>query len=125
MNLSSIHGRIPTGPRAPLTTVTAAISAFSDALRLSMAKWGVDVIVIEAGSTTTGISQYIYGILLFAIIDFFHIWLYHTKYHCFMVPSIKHEHFILLINQYAFNEILSTNMCLNYFFYKCLNYQQK
>ncbi|CAH1402903.1 unnamed protein product [Nezara viridula] len=54
VNLSSIHGRIPTGPRAPMSTVTAAISAFSDALRLSIAKWGVDVVLIEAGSTTTG-----------------------------------------------------------------------
>ena len=54
MNLTSIHGRIPTGPRAPLATATSAIAAFSEALRLSMSRWGVDVVVVEAGSTTTG-----------------------------------------------------------------------
>lgn len=54
INLSSIHGRIASGPRAPLATATAAVAAYSDTLRLAMSRWGVDVVLIEAGATTTG-----------------------------------------------------------------------
>lgn len=54
VNLSSIHGRIPSGMRAPLSTVTAGLAAYSEALRLSVARWGVDVVLVEAGTTTSG-----------------------------------------------------------------------
>ncbi|KAK7605255.1 hypothetical protein V9T40_007113 [Parthenolecanium corni] len=54
VNVTSITGRIPSELRSTLCTVKAGLEAFSECLRMEMRKWGIDVVVVEPGSTTTG-----------------------------------------------------------------------
>lgn len=53
VNLCSILGRIPSGMRSPICVVTSALQSYTECLRIDMRKWGVDVILIETGLTTT------------------------------------------------------------------------
>lgn len=62
MNVSSITGRIPSELRSSLCTVKAALEAFSECLRMELQKWGIDVVIVEPGSFTTG-TKYIVSIL--------------------------------------------------------------
>ncbi|XP_075227849.1 D-beta-hydroxybutyrate dehydrogenase, mitochondrial isoform X2 [Lycorma delicatula] len=54
INIVSILGRIATSVRSPFCAVKFGLEAFSECLRLEMRRWGVDVIVVEPGSATTG-----------------------------------------------------------------------
>ncbi|XP_073984344.1 D-beta-hydroxybutyrate dehydrogenase, mitochondrial [Rhodnius prolixus] len=54
INITSIAGRIRSGIRSPLCIVSSGLQSFSDCLRLNMKRWGVDVVLIETGMTTTG-----------------------------------------------------------------------
>lgn len=54
VNISSIHGRIPSPVKSPFCTFKFGLEAFSECLRLEMQHWGVDVVVIEPGIATTG-----------------------------------------------------------------------
>ncbi|KAK9498992.1 hypothetical protein O3M35_003517 [Rhynocoris fuscipes] len=53
INITSIAGRIRSGIRSPLCIVASGIQSFTDCLRLSMKRWGVDVILIETGMLST------------------------------------------------------------------------
>uniref|UniRef100_A0A0A9XQ23 D-beta-hydroxybutyrate dehydrogenase, mitochondrial n=1 Tax=Lygus hesperus TaxID=30085 RepID=A0A0A9XQ23_LYGHE len=53
VNVCSILGRIPAGMRAPICVVTSALQSYTDCLRIDMRKWGVDVILVETGLTTS------------------------------------------------------------------------
>lgn len=54
MNISSIHGRIASPVKSPFCIFKFGLEAFSECLRLEMQHWGVDVVVIEPGISTTG-----------------------------------------------------------------------
>uniref|UniRef100_A0A1B6CSP8 Uncharacterized protein n=1 Tax=Clastoptera arizonana TaxID=38151 RepID=A0A1B6CSP8_9HEMI len=54
INILSIRGRIFSAVKSPFCTVKFGLEAFSDCLRLEMRKWGVDVVVVEPGTATTG-----------------------------------------------------------------------
>ncbi|CAB0005323.1 unnamed protein product [Nesidiocoris tenuis] len=53
VNITSILGRIPAGIRSPICVITSALQSYTECLRIDMRKWGVDVILVETGHTTT------------------------------------------------------------------------
>lgn len=56
INVSSVSGRIPSAMRSPLCAVKAAIEAFSLSISAELSRWSINVIIVEPGNFTTGLS---------------------------------------------------------------------
>jgi NAD(P)-dependent dehydrogenase (short-subunit alcohol dehydrogenase family) len=57
INISAPTARVPIPFMAPIGSSKAALSSFSDSLRIELGAWGIPVTVIEPGGTDTAIFQ--------------------------------------------------------------------
>ena len=56
--MSSVGGRVPSSPfMSPYNGSKHALESFGDALRVELAPWGIDVVLVEPGSITTPIWE--------------------------------------------------------------------